>query len=123
MDSAIRRRFQKRIYIPLPDEVARRSMLDIHFGKEGHQLTSEDFDYLAKQTEGYSGSDISNLARQALMIPIQKMQHAEYFVQTHDGLFYPCDARYPGAQKMDIQDVPRGKLFNPDFSRVCILRN
>ena len=123
MDPAIRRRFQIRIYIPLPDEIARRAMFEIHFGKEGHQLTAEDFDYLAKQTDGYSGSDISNMAKQALMIPVQKVQYAEYFYQANDGLFYPCDSNHPGAQRMAVQDVPRGKLFNPGFSRVCILNN
>ena len=96
-------------------------MFEISFGKDCHQLTAEDFDYLAKQTEGYSGSDISNMAKQALMIPIQKVQHAEYFCQANDGLFYPCDGSYPGARRMAIQDIPQGTLFNPDFSRVCTL--
>ena len=89
LDSAIRRRFQKRIYIPLPDEVARRAMFKIHFGKEGHTLTEEDFNYLASKTEGYSGSDISGMVKQALMLPIQRIQKATHFVQ-RNGMYYPC---------------------------------
>ena len=95
LDSAIRRRFQKRIYIPLPDEIARRAMFGIHFGKEGHTLTENDFDYLAKQTDGYSGSDISNMVKQALMIPIKRLQKAKYFLIGQDKKFHPCEESIP----------------------------
>ena len=92
MDSAIRRRFQKRIYIPLPDEEARQVMFKIHFGKEGHTLTEEDFKYLASKTEGYSGSDISGMVKQALMLPVQRMQKAKYFcINPNDNKYYPCN--------------------------------
>ena len=99
LDAAIRRRFQKRIYIPLPDYEARRAMFKIHFGKEGHSLTQEDFDYLASKTDGFSGSDISGLVKQALMIPVSRMQKSDYFYLKVDPahpekgpLYYPCQA-------------------------------
>ena len=120
LDSAIRRRFQKRIYIPLPDEVARRCMFGIHFGKEGHQLTSDDFDYLAKQTEGYSGSDISNMVKQALMIPIKRLQKAKYFVVGMDKKFHPCEENATGAIRLNLYEIPKGLIDVPVFTRVCI---
>lgn len=96
MDAAIRRRFQKRIYIPLPDFEARRVMFKIHFGKEGHSLTQQDFDYLASKTDGFSGSDISGLVKQALMIPVSRIQKAQYFyINPNDQLFYPCQKGDP----------------------------
>ena len=54
-------------------------MFKIHFGKEGHSLTQEDFDYLASKTDGFSGSDISGLVKQALMSPVSRMQKSDYF--------------------------------------------
>lgn len=43
LDSAIRRRFEKRIYIPLPDPEARCEMFKIRLGKTPNNLTEEDF--------------------------------------------------------------------------------
>lgn len=43
LDNAIRRRFQKRIYIPLPDYEARLYLLRHKMKKEKHNLTENDF--------------------------------------------------------------------------------
>ena len=61
LDSAIRRRFEKRIYIPLPEAPARSKMFQIHTGNMQHTLTQQDFRYLGEVTERYSGSDIRRL--------------------------------------------------------------
>jgi vacuolar protein-sorting-associated protein 4 len=79
LDSAIRRRFEKRIYIPLPEEAARLTMFKIHLGNTAHVLTEENLRQLAKQTDGYSGYDISLIVRDALMQPIRKVQTATHF--------------------------------------------
>ncbi len=63
LDDPFRRRFQKRIFVPLPETDARLEMLRIFSRKLGKSLTiSEDvdFDSLANITQGYSGSDILN---------------------------------------------------------------
>ncbi len=39
LDPAVRRRFNKRIYIPLPEAPARGSMFKIHLGDTPHTLT------------------------------------------------------------------------------------
>lgn len=52
LDSAIRRRFEKRIYIPLPEEHARVVMFKLHLGNTSHVLTEENLKTLAKNTEG-----------------------------------------------------------------------
>lgn len=79
MDSAIRRRFEKRIYIPLPEEHARLTMFKIHLGSTAHVLTENELKKLAKDTEGYSGADISIIVRDALMEPVRKVQTATHF--------------------------------------------
>ncbi|KAK8807740.1 hypothetical protein WA171_000689 [Blastocystis sp. BT1] len=117
LDAAIRRRFQKRIYIPLPDEVARRTMFKIHFGKEGHTLNEDDFAYLASRTEGFSGSDISGLVKQALMVPVKRIQKANYFYMDQNRMFHPCDANTAGAIKISLFDLPKGSVSVPVFTR------
>lgn len=52
LDAAIRRRFEKRIYIPLPEEHARNVMFKLHLGNTPTQLSEEDLKVLAKKTEG-----------------------------------------------------------------------
>lgn len=79
LDSAIRRRFEKRIYIPLPEEHARVTIFKIHIGNTPHSLKEEDFKELARRTEGFSGADISVLVRDALMQPVRKVQSATHF--------------------------------------------
>lgn len=54
LDSAIRRRFEKRIYIPLPEEHARLLMFKLHLGNTSHELNESDLKELAKRTEGYA---------------------------------------------------------------------
>jgi katanin p60 ATPase-containing subunit A1 len=72
LDEAMRRRLERRIYVPLPDEEARREMLQIHL--KGVTLAAEvDLDGLARRTEGYSGADLQLLCRDASMTPMRRM--------------------------------------------------
>src|ERR1043165_6419736 len=52
LDSAIRRRFEKRIYIPLPDLHARIRMFELNVGSTPCTLTTEQFKDLADKTAG-----------------------------------------------------------------------
>jgi len=79
LDAAIRRRFEKRIYIPLPEPTARGKMFQIHLGKTPHKLTNENFKQLGEMTEGYSGSDVSIIVRDAMMQPVRAVQTATHF--------------------------------------------
>jgi vacuolar protein-sorting-associated protein 4 len=73
LDSAIRRRFEKRIYIPLPDEAARTYMLKNALKGNAHSLTDANIEDLAARTDGYSGSDISVFVRDAVYEPVRKL--------------------------------------------------
>lgn len=53
LDPAVIRRFEKRIYIPLPDPPARERLFRIHIGETPHSLSDENFRVLAQRTEGY----------------------------------------------------------------------
>lgn len=72
LDNAIRRRFEKRIYIPLPDYEARLYLIKHKMKKEKHNLNDNDFVDLAKKSEGFSGSDINSLIKNACYEPLRK---------------------------------------------------
>lgn len=73
LDEAARRRLVKRLYIPLPDEKARESMVGHLLKKETHSLSGEHVIEVAKLTEGYSGSDMYALCAEASMGPVREL--------------------------------------------------
>jgi vacuolar protein-sorting-associated protein 4 len=75
----IRPRFEKRIYIPLPDPDARKRMFELNVGTTPCTLTQPEYRTLATKTEGYSGSDIAVVVRDALMQPVRKVLSATHF--------------------------------------------
>jgi vacuolar protein-sorting-associated protein 4 len=52
LDPAVRRRFQKKIYISLPEEQARVIMFKLNLGDTPNSITEEDIKQLASITEG-----------------------------------------------------------------------
>ena len=64
LDDAMRRRLEKRIYIPLPDLYTRKQLLEINL-KEVSIDTDVDLNSIAEKLEGYSGSDITSVCRLA----------------------------------------------------------
>lgn len=64
LDDPFIRRFQKRIYIPLPSYENRLKMFK-HYTKRLELDNGVDFDELAKITEGYSGADIYQICMEA----------------------------------------------------------
>jgi katanin p60 ATPase-containing subunit A1 len=69
LDDAVLSRFQKRIYIPLPDVPARRSILEIQLTKQGHTL-EYPMEEVVNQTEWFSGRDLERLANQAVNVMV-----------------------------------------------------
>lgn len=79
LDAAIRRRFQRRVHINLPDINARMKMFMLAVGQTPCEMTQADYRTLASMSEGYSGSDISIAVQDALMQPIRKIQTATHY--------------------------------------------
>lgn len=77
IDEAVRRRFTKRLYIPLPNEQARRQMIFNLLKMETHSLTEEDIESVVRQSEGYSGSDLKNLCCDAAMNTIRGIKQIQ----------------------------------------------
>ena len=69
LDKALMRagRFDRSIYVDLPELHERRDIFDVHLAKI--KLSPDiDRDFLAKQTPGFSGADIANICNEAALI-------------------------------------------------------
>ncbi|KAJ3318465.1 Vacuolar protein sorting-associated protein 4 [Blyttiomyces sp. JEL0837] len=126
LDPAIRRRFEKRIYIPLPDPNARAKMFELHTGVTPCKLAPKDFKVLGDYTEGFSGSDIAVVVRDALMEPVRKVQQATHFRQVEGPsrddpnvtktFLTPCSPGAEGAIEKSWMEVEPEELLEPDLT-------
>lgn len=69
LDKALMRagRFDRSIYVDLPEMHERKEIFDVHLAKI--KLAADiDRDFLAKQTPGFSGADIANVCNEAALI-------------------------------------------------------
>ena len=69
LDKALLRagRFDRQIYVELPDIVGRKEIFEVHM--RGLKLGNDvDKDFLAKQTPGFSGADIANVCTEAALM-------------------------------------------------------
>ncbi|XP_065368566.1 katanin p60 ATPase-containing subunit A-like 1 isoform X2 [Calliphora vicina] len=71
IDEALRRRLEKRIYIPLPSGEGREALLKINL-REVKVDDSVVLGDIAKKLEGYSGADITNVCRDASMMSMRR---------------------------------------------------
>ena len=88
LDTAMLRRFEKRIYVPLPDKEARLEMFKIHLGDTPNILKDDDFEKLAQLTDGASGADIQVLVKkEALMEAVNEGNRAQHFLSSRRFLY------------------------------------
>ncbi|XP_060919765.1 spastin-like isoform X1 [Labrus mixtus] len=74
LDEAVLRRFTKRVYVALPAVETRLTLLKNLLEKHGNPLTNRELSQLARMTEGYSGSDLTSLAKDASLGPIRELR-------------------------------------------------
>lgn len=72
LDEALRRRLEKRIYIPLPDLEDRIELFKINM--KGVEMDVDvDFEELGERSAGYSGADVANVCRDASMMSVRRI--------------------------------------------------
>ena len=73
LDKALMRagRFDRQIYVDLPDLIERKEIFQVHL-KPLKKTKTLDIDFLAKQTPGFSGADIANVCNEAALIAARK---------------------------------------------------
>ncbi|XP_041106790.1 spastin-like isoform X1 [Polyodon spathula] len=74
LDEAVLRRFAKRVYVALPSEETRFKLLKNLLGKHGNPLSQKELVQLSRMAEGYSGSDLTALAKDAALGPIRELK-------------------------------------------------
>ncbi|XP_045596963.1 spastin isoform X2 [Procambarus clarkii] len=74
LDDAALRRFSKRVYVSLPNKSTRTLLLNKLMTKQNSEFFPRDMDILAGLTEGYSGSDLTSLAKDAALAPIRELK-------------------------------------------------
>lgn len=115
IDEALRRRLEKRILIPMPDYECRLQLLEINMSQVqvSQDLKLEEW---ADKLEKYSGSDITNLCRDASMMTmrrrIQGLKHEDIRKLSKEDLDVPVtnadfqdavDKMHPSVSALDIQ--------------------
>eukprot|EP00474_Spongospora_subterranea_P010715 CRZ11173.1 hypothetical protein [Spongospora subterranea] len=101
LDEALRRRLEKRVYIPLPDKAARQQLFEINL----QSINREDdvsLERLAEQCEGYSGADITNVCRDASMMWVRRRFHGLSREEMH---------------KLDKNELVQLPVSNADFQQ------
>ena len=77
LDKALMRagRFDRQIYVDLPDIRERREIFEVHL-KPLKKAKDLDTDFLSKQTPGFSGADIANVCNEAALIAARNNKKA-----------------------------------------------
>lgn len=77
LDEAVRRRLIKRIYVPLPDMEGRKTLLRNLLSEFMEDIDENGLELLCKELEGYSGSDLHGLCKEASMEPVREAMSEE----------------------------------------------
>ncbi len=115
LDPALLRpgRFDKIIYIPLPDYNSRKSIFRVHIKK--YPAGEIDFDKLAKKTDRFSGADIKNVIDEAVKSVAKKAQKSDTVVPiTTEDLLAIISRTKPSVSLAHLEDYEKFKL---DFQR------
>ncbi|KAK9388858.1 hypothetical protein V1515DRAFT_578606 [Lipomyces mesembrius] len=76
IDEAARRRFVRRQYIPLPEPETRAKQIETLLKYQVHDLSEAEIRKLVALTDGFSGSDITAVAKDAAMGPLRALGEA-----------------------------------------------
>jgi proteasome regulatory subunit len=87
LDPALLRpgRFDRLIYVPMPNREARTQILHIHAAKM-HLADDVDFDHLASLTDGANGADLKAIAMEAGMYAVRGEKDAVYLMDFENAI-------------------------------------
>eukprot|EP00731_Ephydatia_muelleri_P017833 Em0010g931a len=111
LDTAFLRRFQRRIFVALPDSDARKQILHFHIDQTGVALSVEEMDKLVACTEGYSGSDMTNCIADALLEPVRELEYATHWRPVEQDQYCPCESTHTEALCWTLSDIPPQQVW------------
>ncbi len=113
LDQAIRRRFHKRIFIPLPDVEARAAIVKIRLKKVKNTLSDVQCMEVARRTEGFSGADLSTVVNSATYAStVRKYKDATHF-KPHaedETKWVPCSSDDKDGKPMTWRDLTNEQI-------------
>ena len=77
LDEAVLRRMPKRIYIDLPSPETREQLIGNLLKNQPHTISAKHLKQIVTATNGYSGSDLAALCKEAAMIPIRTIKQSQ----------------------------------------------
>ncbi|MEM4605555.1 MAG: CDC48 family AAA ATPase [Candidatus Pacearchaeota archaeon] len=85
LDPALLRpgRFDRIVFVPVPDEKGRLDILKIHTRNTPIENKEKLIEKLAKETEGYTGADLEALVREAAMLALRENKDAKEVKEEH----------------------------------------
>jgi cell division protease FtsH len=106
LDKALMRagRFDRQIYVDLPDLHERREIFEVHI-KPLKLADDVNLEFLAQQTPGFSGADIANLCNEAALIAARNNKTAIH----HQDFLDAVDRIVGGLEKKNKVITPREK--------------
>ncbi|WP_442267016.1 ATP-dependent zinc metalloprotease FtsH [Tenacibaculum sp. ZS6-P6] len=106
LDKALMRagRFDRQIYVDLPDLHERKEIFDVHI-KPLKLADDVKLDFLAQQTPGFSGADIANLCNEAALIAARNNKSAIH----HQDFMDAVDRIVGGLEKKNKVITPKEK--------------
>ncbi|KAL0237524.1 hypothetical protein PCE1_000920 [Barthelona sp. PCE] len=115
IDSAIRRRFTRRIYVPLPDIDARSYLIRSLLSKLTHSLNDGNIQSAAELTEGYSGHDLHLLMQEVAYMPIRDLTMTQIETIASDRIRAVCFDDFekalssvrPSCQKKEVEEFEK----------------
>ena len=113
----MRRRFEKRVYIPLPSEKDIVYILKNSLDKVGHNINNSGFNEIGKKLKGFSGSDVATFVKQCCMMPLDKTVRATHFRQVNvDGEagWVCCGKGDKGSVVLDVGMIGGSNIFPPE---------
>lgn len=124
LDEALRRRLEKRIYLPLPEFETRKQLLQLKMKGCAFEIDPQlDWDKVAKMLDGYSGSDIGVIVREANLNIVRKIGYQEFAdhkdeylktrMFTEQDFVEAIEKTKPSVNQKDLE---RYEQFKKDFS-------
>ena len=107
--------FGKRVYIPLPGPVQRKSLIKLCIQKY-LDATEEQLQELAELSETFSPKEILAVVEYSIKEPVRKCHKATHFRPVEDGGYEPCSPSSSDALQMSLGDLPEGTLNPPKLT-------
>lgn len=122
LDPAVRRRFERRVYIPLPNYQGRLYFLKRRLKGLDDALEENDLSHVAQSTEGYSCADLEILLRDAAFEPLALAQRTDCFQQIYlngKHMYSPLDPSVKSSEVYfsDVFSLPPNSLHLPHVTR------